>query len=232
MATISYEDWARAPLEARVKEMGFLWGSGANLKEWVHAVALGNVQCGNKQENGISAALAVPFLQRLSEGVPFRLGYRDAADREWGFTVRHCTIEWHEKRPYLDIWADETEGNQDIPGLNHNWCLRLDRITAPSFTPVEGEWRADGLDTINAEMHLFGGLAHAYEPRPGEEVEWLDDTHATKRVLRPITSSFWFIREVLRYGQDCLVVNPVPLQARVKENLLKALLRYNQQVSE
>ncbi|HEY9663776.1 MAG TPA: WYL domain-containing protein, partial [Allocoleopsis sp.] len=59
---------------------------------------------------------------------PFQLAYQDAADRVWNFTIAYAVVNPHEDRQYLDCWCQETEGNQDLPELTHNWCFRFDRI--------------------------------------------------------------------------------------------------------
>ncbi|GAC1458270.1 MAG: hypothetical protein NVS2B14_06250 [Chamaesiphon sp.] len=71
-------------------------------------------------------------------------------------------------REYLDCWCEETTGNQDLPELVHNWCLRIDRITDASVAPVAEQWYS-GLATIPVEMHLFGGLAFAMWLLRGKE---------------------------------------------------------------
>ena len=54
--------------------------------------------------------------------------YRDAADRPFTFTVLYGKVVPIEKRQYLTCQCVESEGNNDVPGLEHNWFLRLDRI--------------------------------------------------------------------------------------------------------
>ena len=87
-----------------------------------------------------------PWRMQLEEFLrrdrPFRLAYQDAADRIWSFTVRYASIQRHEDRQYLDCWCDQTEGNQDIEALRHNWSLRLDRIPSEAvLSPVEDLWQ-------------------------------------------------------------------------------------------
>ncbi|MGL5876868.1 MAG: WYL domain-containing protein, partial [Xenococcaceae cyanobacterium] len=92
---------------------------------------------------------------------PFQLNYRDAADRLWTFTICHAEIRFYEKREYLECWCEETEGNQDISALCHNWCLRLDRIPDAMTNAIDRRWKTD-LDTVEVEMHFYRGLAYAY----------------------------------------------------------------------
>ncbi|MGQ9873549.1 helix-turn-helix transcriptional regulator [Leptodesmis sp.] len=151
---------------------------------------------------------------------PFQLFYQDAAERIWQFTIRYAEIAIHEDRQYLDCWCEETAGNQDLPELAHNWCLRLDRITDASVAQIGGAWRA-GLAMIPVEMHLRRGLAFAYQSKTNRDKvnEWLGGSPQVRRVVRQVTSTFWFIREVLRYGRDCEVISPIAIRDRLKREL-------------
>ena len=40
-----------------------------------------------------------------------------------------------------------------------------------------------------------------------------------RRVVRQVSSSFWLIREVLRYGKDCEIVSPEAVRDRLKQEL-------------
>ncbi|MBW4554440.1 MAG: WYL domain-containing protein [Trichormus sp. ATA11-4-KO1] len=150
---------------------------------------------------------------------PFQLSYQDAAGRLLNFTVRHAKVKPHEKRQYLDCWCEETEGNFDIPELIHNWSLRLDRITEAAVLSIPGEWRTQ-LDEIEVEMHLFAGLAFGYQAKPEDNInEWLPDKPRVRRVIRRVSSSFWFSREVMQYAPDCVVIAPESLRDRLKQKL-------------
>lgn len=150
---------------------------------------------------------------------PFQLSYQDAAGRLLNFTIRYAKITPHEKRQYLDCWCEETEGNFDIPELIHNWSLRLDRITDAAVSSISGEWRTN-LDEIQIEMHLFAGLAFAYQAKPEDDInEWLPDQPRVRRVIRRVSNTFWFSREVMQYAPDCVVVSPENLRDRLKQKL-------------
>lgn len=157
--------------------------------------------------------------------MPFQLTYCDASDRLWTFTIRYARIAFREKRQYLECWCEETEGNQDLPELQHNWTLRLDRIPDAALASVPGQWRS-GLDTLDAEMHIMGGLAFAYQSRSEDILkEWLAEQPNTRRVVRRISNTFWFFREILPYGEDCVVVGTESLRNRL---IVKLRSLYNQ----
>jgi WYL domain len=154
-----------------------------------------------------------PWRQKIDELIyqhrPFRLTYRDAADRPYTFTVLFGKIVPIEKRHYLTCQCIESEGNNDVPGLEHNWFLRLDRIQEAIVVPMAEKWDNKGLKTIPVEFHLTGGLAFGYTKRDNDlEVSDLEADRPTKRVVRKINSTFWFFREILPYGEDCVVVAP------------------------
>lgn len=160
---------------------------------------------------------------------PFHLSYEDASGRVWRFSIYCAELVIHEDRQYLDCWCEETEGNQDIAELRHNWCLRLDRIMNAQLIPLRfPAWRPQ-LDTTLVELHLFDSLAHAYYSKTNQDElsEWLEDKPETCRVVRRISNSFWLIREVLSYGQNCEVIFPKEIRNRVKDHLIELWNRYN-----
>lgn len=158
---------------------------------------------------------------------PFQLSYQDAAERIWHFTIRYAEIAIHESRQYLDCWCEETEGNQDLSELAHNWCLRFDRIAEAAVAPIAGRWY-QGLASIPVEMHLFRSLAFAYRSKTtwDETNEWSTELPHVRRVVRHVSNTFWFLREVLRYGQDCEVISPDSVRDRVKQEVQKLYQRY------
>lgn len=158
---------------------------------------------------------------------PFRLIYQDAADRLWTFTVRHAVIERHEDRQYLDCWCDETEGNQDIEALQHNWSLRLDRIPEEAvISRVEGCWQPE-LSHIHVEFHLLRGLAFGYRSKTKADLEvtWVSDKQI-KRVVRLIHNTFWFFREMRRYGADCILIGPGEVRDRFVQDAMAMAMHY------
>lgn len=158
---------------------------------------------------------------------PFQLSYQDAAERVFNFTVNYAKITPHEKRQYLDCWCEEREGNVDIPELQHNWCFRLDRINEALITQTTGKWRSQ-LDQIDVEIHLYKGLAFAYQTRPEDKlVEWIPDQPQVKRIIRRVSNTFWFIREIMQYSSDCVVVKPENVRSIIKQKLIAQCQKYD-----
>lgn len=201
--------------------------------EWQNAIALHDVFSAFPDE-GLQAQVAAkieplerPWVSQLFDLIEqeqtFRLAYQDAAGRPFQFSVCGAQFVPHERRTYLDCWALESEGNQDISALRNNWSLRLDRIAEASIIPIKRKWRS--LDTVSIEMHLFGGLAHAYNHRAEDtSIEWIEED--VKQVKRSITSSFWFVREILGYGKDCKVTSPPEIVEQIKRHFVEAAARY------
>ncbi|HEY9830494.1 MAG TPA: WYL domain-containing protein [Stenomitos sp.] len=161
---------------------------------------------------------------------PFQLTYQDAAERLWNFTVRHAKVTPHEKRQYLDCWCEETEGNQDLEDLRHNWCLRLDRIQDAAVTPVEGHWLTH-LDQIEVEMHLLRGLAFAYKAKPEDCAnDWLPEQPRVRRVVRKVSNTFWFLREIAPYWEDCVIISPESVRSLVLKKLIAQCQQYKLEV--
>ncbi|NJM66011.1 MAG: WYL domain-containing protein [Acaryochloris sp. RU_4_1] len=164
----------------------------------------------------------------IQQRQPFQLTYQDAAERLWQFTVHHATIVIHEDRQYLDCWCAETIENQDLEPLTHNWSLRLDRIPAgTAIQPVAGMWRSQ-LDQIPVEFHLLRGLAFAYHTKTAADThnEWHPDQPQVRRVIRNVTSTFWFFREIRRYGADCVLVGPKEVRERFTQDVRALYQQY------
>jgi hypothetical protein len=169
------------------------------------------------------------YIQRQQ---PFQISYEDAAHRVWNFTVRHAKITPHEKRLYLDCWCEETEGNLDVEQLRHNWCLRLDRIQDAAVMAIPGEWHT-GLAQIDVEMHLFNGLAFAYQAKPEDKInEWIPDSVRCRRVVRSVSFTFWLMREVMQYTPDCVVVSPDSVRSLVREKIKTLCQHYDLETTE
>jgi len=152
-----------------------------------------------------------PWRQTLDQYIrsqkPFRLAYYDAQEQLFSFSIHHAQINPIEKRQYLQCWCAETHHSRDIPELAHNHSLRLDRIPESAITPLNAKWRSD-LDRVEVEFHLFRNLAFAYNARPNDIVSELVGTPPIRRVVRQISSPFWFFREVFPYGEDCELITP------------------------
>jgi predicted DNA-binding transcriptional regulator YafY len=159
---------------------------------------------------------------------PFHLSYGNAQGEDLLFTVRYAEISFEEKRFYLDIWCDETDDikNPDFPELIHNRCLRLDRIKG--VVPINGHWRHEGLDFLKVYLHFYRGMVKAYEPKQNDvSNEVIGDV---RQVVRRVSNPFWLIREVLRYGEDCVVVSPENVRSLVRNKLRTLCQHYDLEV--
>jgi predicted DNA-binding transcriptional regulator YafY len=157
---------------------------------------------------------------------PFHLLYRNAQGEDLSYTVRYAEINFYEKRFYLQIWCDETEDikNSPYPELKHNRCMRFDRIQ--SILPATGHWRSEGLDYLKVYLHFYEGMVKAYEPRLGQDIS--DEiTDNVRQVVRRVNHPFWLVREVLRYGQDCVVISPDNVREAVKREILATCRNYD-----
>lgn len=161
---------------------------------------------------------------------PFQLIYQDTAERVWHFHIYHAIVTPHEERQYLDCWCEETAGNLDVEELQHNWSLRLDRISEAAIAPISGKWR-NSLDSIPVEMHLLRGLALAYRSKHQDITnELLPEVPPVRRVVRRVTYTFWFFREVLKYGEDCVIVAPDSVSERIKQKILTMCQLYDLEI--
>ena len=159
--------------------------------------------------------------QLIAQNQPFHLVYRRPSGTQLEFTVRYAKLIPYEKRLYLQIWCEETEDSQDVAEIQHNRSLRLERIQG--LATMNAEWRGE-FDSILVEMQLLHGLAYAYEPRIDDvEDEQKGDY---RRVVRRIYNTFWFEREILRYGADCIVVSPDVVRDRIAQTVQSIAQHY------
>jgi hypothetical protein len=158
---------------------------------------------------------------------PFHLSYQDVADRTWEYTVLHAQIILIEQHEYLVCWTEETAGNQDIVELIHNWSLRLDRIKEAIAIPLNKPWRTD-LDRVKVEFHLSGYLALGYHKRQEDiYTGFLENDQKTKKVIRKIFSTFWFLREIAPYWANCVIISPANVRDKVKKEVRSLCQNYD-----
>jgi hypothetical protein len=165
--------------------------------------------------------------QCLQRHRPFRLAYQDATGRIWRFTIRHAKIERHEDRLYIDCWCDETEGNQDVEALKHNWSFRLDRIPNEALiSPVDGFWEPE-LSYVDIEFHLLNRLADTYRSKTEADLSnQLLVNEGVRQIVRRVRNTFWFFREIRRYGADCMIVGPQDVRDRFVCDLEETIQNY------
>jgi predicted DNA-binding transcriptional regulator YafY len=160
--------------------------------------------------------------QQILSKQPFRLFYKDSQQQQLEFTVRYGEIRFWEKRFYLEAWCEETEGSFNLPELIHNRCFRLDRII--NVLPTSGNWQ-DSLEHIEVHLQILGRLTKAYEPKPDDITDELKDD--ARYIVRRVSNTFWFIREILRYGEECIVLAPDSVQNQLVEKLKMLCKHYN-----
>ncbi|PSB23330.1 transcriptional regulator [filamentous cyanobacterium CCP1] len=159
--------------------------------------------------------------QQIKAKQPFYLFYEDSQNKQMEFTVRYGEIRFWEKRFYLEAWCEETEGSLNLPELIHNRCFRLDRII--NVLPASGDWQ-DQLEYVEVQLQLLGRLVKAYEPKPDDITNEVKGD--ARYVARRVSNTFWFIREILRYGEECIVVSPASVQDQLISKLKKLCEHY------
>ncbi|NJK74416.1 MAG: WYL domain-containing protein [Microcoleus sp. SU_5_6] len=156
---------------------------------------------------------------------PFLVLYRNPQGEDLAYTARYAEISFEEKRFYLEIWCEETDDikNPGYPELIHNRCLRFDRIQ--SIVPTHGQWRQQGLDYLKVYLHYHRGMVAAYEARARDiSNEVIGDV---RQVVRRVSNPFWLIREVFRYGKDCVIVSPENVRSRFQQELKSICQNYD-----
>ena len=158
----------------------------------------------------------------------FKLVYKDASEHLFQFTVLYARVEFREKRYYLLCRCEETEGNQDVEELKHNWTLRLDRIVEAEVTKIDRKWKND-LQQIPLEFHLFDKLIFNYERKPEDiEVGEIEGEPPFKKVIRNVDNTFWIFREIVQYWENCVIISPETVRQKfITEKLQLINRKYN-----
>ncbi len=89
-------------------------------------------------------------------------------------------------------------------------------------------WLND-LERLEVEFELLNRLAFAYQAKPDDiSVSEITGNPPRRQVKRRIFNTFWFFREVLPYGDECVIIAP-PL---VREKFRQKLDKMNQNYQE
>lgn len=184
-----------------------------------------------QQANQFAEAWRIIVDQHRHNQQPFILLYRNNQDQDLEYTVRYAEISFEEKRFYLNIWCEETEDikDTDYPELIHNRCLRFDNIKA--IVPTSGQWREEGLDYLKVQLHFLRGMIKAYKPR-AKDISNEIVGGEVRQVVRLESNPFWLIREVPRYGGDCIIVSPESVREQVKQKLRLQCQAYDMEIRE
>ena len=163
----------------------------------------------------------------IKQQQPFRLQYLDAAEHPHEFSIYYAKVATHDKRLYLDCWCEDIARTDTVPALQHNRSLRLDRIPPEAaITPIVAKWRSQ-LDQIHVTFNLSGNLAFAYKPRD-EDIDntWLDCNPPIRQIIRKISNTFWFYREIMPYAEDCEIIEPDDVREKFKEKVRSLYEKY------
>lgn len=162
----------------------------------------------------------------IAQKQPFRLTYQDAQETLLTFHILYGEVMHLEKRDYLVCYCQESEQNQDIEPLRHNWTLRLDRIQEAAVTEINQPW-ADDLARISVTFKLYGRLAFSYKAK--ENDRFIGELEGeSRRVVRKIFNTFWFFRDIAKYWEQCEVIEPQSVRDRVLEKITQLEERYQQ----
>ncbi|MEG4212541.1 hypothetical protein [Microcoleus sp. S13_B4] len=146
--------------------------------------------------------------------------------------MSYAEISFEEKRFDWEIWCEETNDlkNPDYPELVHNRCLRFDRIQA--IEPMDGLWREEGLDFVKVYLHFCRGMVKAYERRQKDISEEGQVIADVRQVVWRVSNPFWLIREVFRYGEDCVIVSRDSVRDRFQQKLIALCRQYNLEIRD
>ena len=170
------------------------------------------------------------ILRLIINQVPFRFSYQDAAGFVSQYDCSYGEIKCLEGYEYLYVYYAKRLGkepdSEELPGLEHNRCFRIDRIPQNALVgaiPDQLEWRGSGLETVKVKFALWGNLARGYSEKPNEVCQWAGGRLI---VTRKIFSSFWFLRQIASYGMYAEILEPIELREQAINSLQETLSNY------
>lgn len=187
-----------------------------------------------KQISQPNEAWRIIVEQHRKNKQPFQILYINNQKEELVFTVRYAETSFEEKGFYLNIWCDETEDikNTQYPELIHNRCLSFSSIQ--TILPMNGQWRDEGLDYFKVYLHFLKGMVKAYKPKASSVNKDIssEEVGNIRKVVRKVANPFWLIREVFRYGKDCVIISPDKVRSQFRENLKSLCQNYDLEIED
>ena len=187
-----------------------------------------------KQISQPNEAWRIIVEQHRKNKQPFQILYINNQKEELVFTVRYAETSFEEKGFYLNIWCDETEDikNTQYPELIHNRCLSFSSIQ--TILPMNGQWRDEGLDYCKVHLHFRKGMVKAYKPKASSVNKDIssEEVGNIRKVVRKVANPFWLIREVFRYGKDCVIISPDKVRSQFRENLKSLCQNYDLEIED
>ncbi|MEM1368368.1 MAG: WYL domain-containing protein [Cyanobacteria bacterium P01_H01_bin.15] len=158
---------------------------------------------------------------------PFKLSFYDAADQLHSYSITHGQIKFSDRVKYLFCRCQETVKNILIADLEHNWSLRLDRITDAVITPLNAQWQTD-LDKIVVEFNLYNSLAFSYQEHNDDiYLEFIDTDNTYRRVLRKIAFTQTLFTDLNNLGENCQLISPKHVCTEYVRTLQRWIQHYN-----
>jgi hypothetical protein len=177
----------------------------------------------------VALAWRASIEQAISRREPILVTYGGSKPEPSSYVARYAEFRSRMGQWYVDIRTGDGVGDSmEIPGLEENRCLRLDRVqkVAPAFHP--SGWADEGLATVVADLRCFEDSAKYYKRHPDDlpDETVYDEAAGTRRVRRKVSNSWWFARDIVVLGPDVVVEGPPALVEKVRERLRGALRRY------
>jgi hypothetical protein len=159
--------------------------------------------------------------------LPFRMiDYQDIMNKLWSFDCYWA--DWWDSGDgvlRLRCWCQQTENNEDILPLRHNWNFVPARSPNLSVLPLDGQWREEGLEQVESELLFFGGMAKAYKSHPDDLYTQLIDFQGETvlSVHRQVWSSFWLFKFLSRYIDSVAIAQPTDLALLWRNKLVNII---------
>lgn len=155
--------------------------------------------------------------QYMAECQPFMLHYH-----QHDYSVHYAEWFIREQRSYLHAWCAQLNPEAEDAGLAHNRVFRLDQEADVAL--LDQVWRFQGLDTLEVTLQV----QFSYSPKP-EDIKLesvLVDGVPWTQVTKQISSIFWLLQDIQRYGDRVIVVSPASVRQLVIDQLRRTLEHY------
>lgn len=203
---------------------GFIHGDRGSIAQLTEAMLSGQLALDPGALRPCLTQVAIPPLfEAIARQQPFTVHY-DSGRSQFSIRCDWGEILSREGTAYLSCHGSSDHPSRELPGLENNWLLRLDRIRRTD--PEDGPWGEPR--SALARLHLFGRLADNFRAGPGDRVDgWLDTQGGDALVVERSFRHGWLLRQqVLAWGDAVELVTPEELRTDIRQALTAACDRY------
>jgi hypothetical protein len=204
-------------IELAVRLAGFKRAGKGNCAGAIRAIARGTHRI-VKSEDSVEAQKWILLCDGLiKEQATFTLTYKDSQGKCHSLIAIYAEIAIHNDRYYLDVLTIDSYQEEGSLALNRS--IRFDLIV--DIMPVVSTWEEQGLNSVIADFELYRSSSLDYR-RHSDDVK-VTSTKFGIAVSRKISDLNWFIRSMLSYSPDVVIISPEESRISLQDIYRKSL---------